>query len=98
LVTHRSSQKRTRKPIGERASSKLRDSVCADLYAATKPKARSPMGFLLCGLTRSIGRALAVAVGGKLYYGKDVETEQGVAKIVPLHRTTVGSCGSEWHM
>ena len=47
LVTHRSSVKRTRKPIGERASSKLRYSVTADSYAATKPKARSPMGFLL---------------------------------------------------
>ena len=47
LVTCCSSEKRTRKPIGERASSKLRDPVSADLYAATKPKARSPMGFLL---------------------------------------------------
>lgn len=51
-------------PLWERASSKLEISVSALLYVATKPKARSPMGFLLCGLTRSIGRALAVAVGG----------------------------------
>ena len=34
-------------PIVERASSKLQDPVTADLYAATKPKARSTMGFVL---------------------------------------------------
>jgi hypothetical protein len=43
--------KRNRKPIGERASSKLRCPVNAGSYAATKPKARSPMGFLLCADT-----------------------------------------------
>ena len=53
LVNRCSSVKRTRKPIGERASSKLRCSVTADSYVATKPKARSPMGFLLCGSTRT---------------------------------------------
>jgi hypothetical protein len=47
LVTRRSSVKHTRKPIGERASSKLGCPVTAGSYAATKPKARSPMGFLL---------------------------------------------------
>jgi len=50
LVTRRSSGKRTRKPIGERASSKLWNLVPASPYAATKPKARSPMGFLLSAL------------------------------------------------
>jgi len=53
LVTRCSSVKRNRKPIGERASSKLRCLVTASSYVATKPKARSPMGFLLCGSTRT---------------------------------------------
>lgn len=51
LVTRCSSVKRNRKPIGERASSKLRCPVTAGSYAATKPKARSPMGFLLSAVT-----------------------------------------------
>jgi len=50
LVTRCSSLKRNRKPIGERASSKLGCPVSAGSHAATKPKARSPMGFLLSGL------------------------------------------------
>jgi hypothetical protein len=29
-----------------------------------------------------------------MYCGVDAEIHQGVAKIVPLHRTTVGFCGS----
>jgi len=37
-------------PIGERALSKLKVRGTAPLYAATKPKARSPMGFLLSAL------------------------------------------------
>ena len=53
LVTRCSSSKRNRKPIGERASSKLGCPVDAGSHAATKPKARSPMGFLLCGFTRT---------------------------------------------
>ena len=59
--------------------------VLALHLAATKPKARSPMGFLFCGLTRRIGRALAVAIRGHLYYGIDAETEEWVAKLAPLH-------------
>jgi hypothetical protein len=34
-------------PIVERASSKLKVSATTALYAATKPKARSTMGFVL---------------------------------------------------
>lgn len=50
LVTLRSSGGRmNRKPIGERASSKLRVPAPAAPDAATKPKARSPMGFVRSG-------------------------------------------------
>ena len=45
--------------------------------------------------SRRDGRALAVASRGHLYYGIDAEIEGRVAKIAPLHRTAVGSCGSE---
>jgi hypothetical protein len=62
LVTRCSSRKCTRKPIGERASSKLKDSVLADFYAATKPKARSPMGFLLSCLTSDTMRNVSGSV------------------------------------
>lgn len=48
LVTRGSSyQANHREPIGERASSKLAQVDMHLRYAATKPKARSPMGFLL---------------------------------------------------
>ena len=43
---------------------------------------------------RHKGRVLPVALWGYLYYGIDAETEERVAKIAPLHRTAVGSCGS----
>ena len=33
-----------------------------------------------------------------MYCGEDAEIHQGVAKIVLLHRTTVGFCGSERQM
>jgi hypothetical protein len=33
-----------------------------------------------------------------MYCGVDAEIHQGVAKIVLLHRTTVGFCGSERQM
>lgn len=49
LVIRDSTRIANREPIGERASSKLWCPVLAGPYAATKPKARSPMGFLLCG-------------------------------------------------
>lgn len=55
LVTRSSSRKANRKPFGERASSKLRCPVLAGPYAATKPKASSPKGFLLSG--RALVRA-----------------------------------------
>ena len=48
-------------------------------------------GFLLCSLTRCTGRSPAVAVQGHPHYGKDAEIGKGVAKLVPLHRTTGGS-------
>lgn len=44
-----STKLRTPEPIGERASSKRMEGVWTDHVAAAKPKARSPMGFLLCG-------------------------------------------------
>lgn len=53
-------------PIGERALSKLKVRGVAPLYAATKPKARSPMGFLLSGRNsaqESIGKDLIQAAG-----------------------------------
>jgi hypothetical protein len=43
---------------------------------------------------RHKGRVLPVALWGYLYYGIDAETGEWVAKIAPLHRTAVGSCGS----
>jgi len=52
------SEQTNRKPIGERASSKLKVRGSAPLYAATKPKARSPMGFLLCALPNSCGTSV----------------------------------------
>ena len=49
LVIRDSARNAESEPIGERASSMLWCPVLAGPYAATKPKARSPMGFLLCG-------------------------------------------------
>lgn len=47
-------QSETPEPIVERASSKLQIPAVSGLYAATKPKARSTMGFVLSGpLTRT---------------------------------------------
>jgi hypothetical protein len=65
LVTRCSSVKRFRKPIGEWASSKLGCSVTAGSYVATKPKARSPMGFLF-GAPRSCGTSVVIC--GLLHY------------------------------
>lgn len=48
LVIRDSARNAESEPIGERASSMLWCPVLAGPYAATKPKARSPMGFLLC--------------------------------------------------
>jgi len=73
LVTRCSSQKRNRKPIGERASSKLGCPVCAGSHAATKPKARSPMGFLLCGPTLSQGLSGFGSAWGKRWKPKGVD-------------------------
>lgn len=47
-------------PIVERASSKLRNPGRAGPYAATKPKARSTMGFLLCS-PHTCGTSVACA-------------------------------------
>lgn len=56
-----------REPIGERASSKLQVTDCPVLYAATKPKARSPMGFLLSGRnTSDCSSGVIFTIGGSL--------------------------------
>jgi hypothetical protein len=61
------SEQTNRKPIGERASSKLKVRGSAPLYAATKPKARSPMGFLLSAspVLRTIARVQPDCAEGK---------------------------------
>jgi len=43
---------------------------------------------------RRDGRSPTVASRGHPYYGKDAERGKEVAKLVPLHRTTRGSSGS----
>ena len=58
-----------------------------------------PPGFVLTAFlfstpSRLVGRSPAAAARGKSYCGEDAETGQGVAKLVPLHRTTDGSSGS----
>ena len=50
--------------------------------------------FLFSTACRLVGRSPAAAARGQSYCGEDAETGQGVAKLVPLHRTTDGSSGS----
>jgi len=55
-------------------------------------------GFLLPISDRRDGRSPTVASRGNPYYGKDAEIGKGVAKLVPLHRTTGETSGSNQHL
>ena len=60
----------TCEPIGERASSMLWSPVRAGPYAATKPKARSPMGFFLGAKKLVSGGECALVLHSKVNTGR----------------------------